>query len=288
MTDLVARHLDDAPRSTTRAQRTAARLAELPQVRGPFEAAGDLLSFAAKAFRSVPAAVRLYPEEAGRQAAQLVRSNTAVIFAMVFMLGAIMGITGTSLFGALGLDSYVAAIPAVPMTRGVVEIVFAWVFAAKAGCGIVAELGAMRITEEIDAVEVMGIRPIPYLVSNRLIATVGVIPAIFSAALVLSYFSQRLFFVNLLHTVSTGGYTTVLFMFQGPTDLLIATSWATILVVMVTLVSCYYGYTVKGGPVGVGRATAQSMLVNLVLTSLTSIALAQIFYGGHGGTAIGT
>lgn len=279
-------HRDNGP--VTRAQRTAARIAELPQVRGPFEAAGDLLRFSAKAFRQIPTALRLYPEEAVRQAAYVVRSNAVVIFAMIFMLGALLGITGTYLFGALGLDSYVAAIPAVPMMRGVVEIVFAWVFAAKAGCGIVAELGAMRITEEIDAVEVMGIRPIPYLVSNRIIGALVTMPLMFAAALLLSFFSQRLFFVNLLSTVSSGGFSNILFLFQGPLDFLIAVAWATVLILIVTAVSCYYGYNAKGGPVGVGYATAQSMLVNLVLTSLTSMALAQVFYGGHSGTPIGT
>lgn len=288
MTDATAQHRAADSRPLPRAQRTAARIAEMPQVRGPFEAAGDLLRFAGKSLRQIPSALRLYPEEALRQSANTVRSNGVVIFAMIFMLGALLGITGTFLFGALGLDSYVAAIPAVPMMRGVVEIIFAWVFAAKAGCGIVAELGAMRITEEIDAVEVMGIRPIPYLISTRLIAALTVMPLMFAAALLLSFFSQRLFFVNLLSTVSAGGFDNILFLFQGPLDFLIAVAWATALILIVTVVSCYYGYNAKGGPVGVGYATAQSMLVNLVLTSLTSMALAQVFYGGHSGTPIGT
>lgn len=288
MTADVTTQGDPGDRPVSRAQRTAVRIAELPKVRGPFEAAGDLLRFSGRSLRQIPEGIRLYPEEAVRQAGYLVRSNAVVIFAMIFMLGAIIGITGTYLFESVGLDSYVAAIPAVPIMRGVLEIVFAWVFAAKAGCGIVAELGAMRITEEVDAMEVMGIRSIPYLVSNRLAATLGVMPLMFAAALLLSFLSQRLFFVNLLKAVSPGGFGNILWLFQGPVDFLIAVAWATILALIVTVVACYYGYNAKGGPVGVGYATAQSMLVNLVLTSLASMALAQVFYGGHSGTPIGT
>lgn len=273
---------------TTRAQRTAARIAELPQVRSPLAATGDLLAFAGKAFRDIPAALRLYPEEAVRQAASIVRSNAAVVFAMVSMLGAMIGIMGTSMFGDLGLDSYVGAYPAVLTSRGVLEIMFAWIFAAKAGCGIVAELGAMRITEEVDAIEVMGIRPIPFLISSRLIATIVVMPLMFAAADLLSYFAQKLVFVDFLHASSLGGFQTIFFLFQGPKDLLISVTWTTVLLVIVNVVACYFGYNASGGPVGVGRATAQSMLVNLVATSLISIALAQVFYGGHGGTPVGT
>lgn len=273
---------------TTRAQRTAARMAESPAVRRPVEAIGDLIAFGIRAIRKIPESVHLYPEEGLRQTASIIRSNAAVILFMVFMFGALMGITGTSLFTMLGLDSYVAAIPAVPSVRGIIEMVFAWVFAAKAGCGIVAELGAMRISEEVDAIEVMGVRPIPFLISSRVLATAVAMPIMFAISLLVFFLSSKLFFATLLHAVSPGGFDTVLYLFQGPRDFFIATAWTTILSVIVTIVACYYGYNAKGGPVGVGRATAQSMLVNLVLISLVSTVLAFLFYGGNGGTPVGT
>ncbi|NKQ54226.1 ABC transporter permease [Amycolatopsis sp. K13G38] len=252
------------------------------------EHTGQLLMFSARVFRDLPTAVRLYPSEVFRQSAYLIRSNGLVVLFMLFMLGALLGITGTFLFEGVGLESYVAAINAVPLMRGVIEIVFGWILAAKAGCGIVAELGAMRISEEIDAMEVMGIRPIPYLASTRLAASLIVLPFLFITALGVHFLAARLFFVDLLSTVSAGGFTYVLFLLQSFRDFANALIWGTLVGVIVTVVSCFYGYNARGGPVGVGRNTAQAMLVNLVLISVTAMILAQLFYGHNLDEAFGT
>jgi phospholipid/cholesterol/gamma-HCH transport system permease protein len=257
-------------------------------LRRPLEQAGELLGFAFRVVREMPVALRLYPSEVFRQAGLLIRSNAVVVFFMLFMLGALLGVTGTALFETIGLESYVAAIPAVPMMRGVTEIVFGWVLAAKAGCGIVAELGAMRISEEIDAMEVMGVRSIPFLIGTRVLAAVMVLPFMFVTALCIHFVGSRLFFVDLLDAVSPGGFDNVLFLMQDGRDLAVAILWGTIVGFIVTVVACYYGYNASGGPVGVGRNTAQSMLVNLVLISLSSMILAQIFYANVLNEAFGT
>jgi len=280
--------LEPTATPTPVAGRRADRRAHDQAWASPFTSAGELVSFGIRVVRECPAAVRLFPSEVLRQAGLLIRSNAIVIFFMLFMLGALLGITGTALFEGIGLESYVAAIPAIPMMRGVVEIVFGWVLAAKAGCGIVAELGAMRISEEIDAMEVMGVRSIPYLVSTRVVAAAGVLPLLFGTSLLVHFVATKLFMVDLLSSVSGGGYWDVLFLMQGPSDLLIATFWASVTGVVVTIVSCFYGYYAQGGPVGVGRATAQSMLVNLVLISLIAMILAQVFYGNVLDEAFGT
>ena len=254
----------------------------------PFEHAGGLVAFAIRAVRELPVAIRLYPSEVFRQAGLFIRSNAMVVLFMLFMLGALLGITGTFLFETVGLDSYVSAINAVPMMRGVVEIVFGWILAAKCGCGIVAELGAMRLSEEIDAMEGMGIRSLPYLDGTRLAANLMVLPFLFVAALAVHFLAAKLFFVDFLNTVSSGGFSYVLFLLQSPRDFMVAVLWGTIVGFIVTIVACYYGYNAKGGPVGVGRNTAQAMLVNLVLISVTAMILAQIFYANVLAEAFGT
>lgn len=261
--------------------------ADSPVVR-PFESAGELISFAGRAVREMPAAIRLYPSEVFRQAGLFIRSNALVVLFMLFMLGALMGITGSFLFEGIGLDSYVSAINSIPLMRGVIEIVFGWILAAKYGCGIVAEIGAMRISEEVDAMEVMGIRSIPYLVGTRLAAALVVLPFLFVSALVVHFIAAKLFFVDLLNTVSAGGFDNVLFLLQSPRDLMIAMLWGTIVGFIVTVVATYFGYTASGGPVGVGRATAQAMLVNLVLISISALLIAQIFYANSFAEAFGT
>lgn len=279
---------DPGARPTTRRERTAARMADTERMRAPFEDAGSLVAFGLRVVRELPAAVRLYPAEVLRQCGLLIRSNALVILFMLFMLGALLGITGTFLFEGIGLESYVAAISSVPMMRGVVEIVFGWVLAAKYGCGIVAELGAMRISEEIDAMDVMGVRSLPYLVGCRVVAALVVLPALFVAALGIHFVASKLFFVNLLSSVSDGGFDYVLFLLQSPRDFLVAVLWGTVTGFIVTVVACYYGYNASGGPVGVGRATAQGMLVNLVLISVTAMVMAQIFYANVLAEAFGT
>lgn len=255
---------------------------------GGLAAAGELVAFTITVIKEIPTTVRLYPAETMRQMGLIIRSNALVVLFMLFLLGALLGITGTFLFEGIGLESYVAAIPAVPLMRGIVEMVFGWVLAAKAGCGIVAELGAMRISEEVDAMEVMGVRSIPYLVGTRVVAAVIVLPALFVTGLGLFFISTKLFYVPFLNTVSSGGFNSVLFLLQGPRDLAIATFWGGLVGFTVTIVSCYFGYTAKGGPVGVGRATAQAMLVNLVLISTIAMILAQLFYANNVNEAFGT
>lgn len=289
MTDLVTPTTPTTERPAIAAPgKRASRDVVDPAWTRPFADAGELVSFGLRVLGECPAALRLFPSEVLRQASLMLRSNGLVVVFMLFMLGALLGITGTALFEGIGLESYVAAIPAVAIMRGVVEIVFGWVLAAKAGCGIVAELGAMRISEEIDAMEVMGVRSIPYLVSTRVVAAAVVLPALFATGLLVHFYASKLFFVDLLKAVSPGGFWDVLYLMQGPRDLIAATIWASVIGVVVTIVSCFYGYTAKGGPVGVGRATAQAMLVNLVLISLISMILAQVFYGNVLDQAFGT
>ncbi|KRC54183.1 hypothetical protein ASE19_06780 [Nocardioides sp. Root79] len=254
----------------------------------PVRQSGGLVGFGVDVIRSIPAAIRLYPAEVVRQSAVLIRGNMLVILFMIFMMGALVGITTTFLFEGIGLESYAGAIPAVPMMRGVLVIVFGWVLASKYGCGIVAELGAMRISEEIDAMDVMGVRSLPYLVGTKVVAAIIVIPAMFVIALQIFFMACGLFYVDLLEAVSAGGYTDVLFLLQGPAELAFATISGTVIGFVITVVATFYGYNASGGPVGVGRNTAQSMLVNLVLISLIALMLAQLFYANDYGAAFGT
>lgn len=252
-----------------------------------FDGIGDFVEFSGKAFRQIPTAIRLYPSEVLHHAADLFRTNALVVLGMLFMMGAVLGLTANFLFESIGIDSYIAAVNSVGGMRGIIQVVFGWVVAAKVGCGIVAELGAMRISEEIDAMEVMGVRSIPYLVSTRIAAGALVMPLLFVSAMSVNFFAGYLFNVRLLQTVSSGGFSYFLFLFQNVRDFIVSVVWGTVLGVVILLVASYFGYNAKGGPVGVGRNTAKSMLVNLVLVSLIGMALVQLFYGNSPNAPIG-
>jgi len=145
----------------------------------------------------------------------------------------------------------------------------------------------MRISDEIDALEVMGIRSVAFLASTRVVAGAIVLPLLFLVALAVNFFAGWLFNVEFLNTVSSGGFEYFLFLFQNGKDFVIATVWAFLMSLMLVTVSCYFGFSAKGGPVGVGRNTAQSMLVNLVGISILSMMLVQLFYGNDPNAPIG-
>ncbi len=244
------------------------------------EHVGSLVRFSLALLRDIPVAARHYPSEVVRQAGMLIRANYLVVLLMLFLIGAILSITTSWLFATVGIESFIGSFPAVVM-RGLPQAVFGWIVAAKVGCGIVAEIGAMRINEEIDAMEVMGIRSRAYLASTRVLAGLVVIPFLWFVALAVNFTASYLMLVQVLEVTSSGQFFYTLFLFQNLQDFVIALVWALLIGMIVFVVSCYYGYTATGGPVGVGRATANSMLLNLVLISLVAMVLMQLFYGNQ-------
>jgi phospholipid/cholesterol/gamma-HCH transport system permease protein len=140
-----------------------------------------------------------------------------------------------------------------------------YIFAAKVGCGFVAQLGSMRIADEIDAMEVMGIKSRTYLVGTRLLASWLTIPFLFTVGLGVMYSAEYLITVVNLGDVSSGGYLYIFWLYQTPGDFIYALLKAMTMGTVIVLVGCYYGFNARGGLVGVGQATAKSMMVNMVL-----------------------
>ncbi|WP_089303380.1 ABC transporter permease [Haloechinothrix alba] len=248
---------------------------------------GSVVKFGFDALRGVPLAIRLYPSEIVRYAAWIVRQNSPVIIVVMVLFGFLVAMTAGQMFTQIGTESYTAAIHTIGTLRGVGQVIFGWIFAAKVGCGIVAEVGAMRISDEVDAMEVMGVRSVPYLVSSRLLASILVAGPIWLVSLALHWVISYVIHVQFLEVTSHGGYINFLFLFQNAKDLAISLIWVTLMIIIIIIVASYFGYNVQGGPVDVGRNTAQSMLVNLVLISVLAMILVQIFYGNDANAPIG-
>jgi phospholipid/cholesterol/gamma-HCH transport system permease protein len=210
----------------------------------------------------------------------IIISSGLVIWLMEFVIGAVFAVEGHYITRQFGAGGYVGVFPALGGLRTCAPEMWGWILSAKVGCGLVAEIGSMRITEEIDALEVMGIRPMPYLVGTRLIAAWIAMPFLYIVGLGLLYISSWFVIVHVLKTVSEGGYFDVFWAFQSPLDVLFSVIWTMILGTMVVIIGCYYGYNARGGPVGVGTNTARSMVVNMVLVSLIGLICQQIFWGG--------
>jgi len=238
----------------------------------------DILSWIKQTIVELPRALR-YPVEILRQLATMVLSSTFVIWFMLFAGGFYIGEIGHYLLGQIGAQAYAGLFASAATVKAADQLFFGFIVAAKVGCGYVAELGAMRINEEIDAMRVMGIPTRSYLVGTRVWASIIAIP--FITAAFVAFAATYIVDVLILQTASSGGFLFVYWTFATPMDLFVTSLiWTFIPTVLAIIVACFYGYNAGGGPVGVGAATARSMAVNLIIvTVLGGGILFQLFYG---------
>jgi phospholipid/cholesterol/gamma-HCH transport system permease protein len=222
-----------------------------------------------------------------RQAGVLIVGSAIIVLALVFILGLQCGIEGAYAARTVGAPSSTGAITAICDLREVIPYAFGYMMAAKVGTGFVAEIGTMRIAEEIDALEVMGIDSLLYLGATRLLATWVVLPFLYMAAVALGFLASYMADVIQLGQVSKGGYLQLFWQFQSPIDFLYSGIKCMAMSTFIVLVCIYYGYHVSGGPVGVGRATARSMLVNILGIHLIGMVGTQLFWGGNARAPIG-
>ena len=167
---------------------------------------GDIIGFGGRAFGDIfNGRVFRFFGETLRQAGILILGSALVIWGMVFILGLSCGIEAAYLNRQYGAPAYAGAFTAWCDLREMVPYMFGYIMSAKVGTGIVAELGAMRINEEIDALEVMGVRPITFLAATRLLAAWIVLPFIYLAAIGVGFFASYLAVVQQIGEVSSGG-----------------------------------------------------------------------------------
>jgi phospholipid/cholesterol/gamma-HCH transport system permease protein len=252
-------------------------------------AAGEIAGFAGNVVRDVwGLRVLRFVGETLRQAGILIVGSTLIIWALVFIVGlSTCGIEGAYFLEAQGAPSYTGVFTALCDLREAVPYAFGYMMSAKVGTGIVAELGAMRISEEIDALEVMGLDSMTFLCGTRLLASWIVLPFMYVAGIGVAYLASYIAVVLQIGYVSTGGYLLGFWEFQSAPDLLFSLVKGMSMATAIVLVGCYYGYNASGGPIGVGEATAKSMVLNLVLVTLIGMLGTQIFWGTNPRVPIG-
>ncbi len=252
------------------------------------QAFGEIIAFGA---RIVGEIVRLrvfrFFGETLRQAGILIVSSTLVIWGLVFIIGLQCGIEGAYFNRSVGTPAYAGVFSAWCDLRELVPLVFGYMMAAKVGTGIVAELGSMRISDEIDALEVMGISGVTFLCATRLLAALLVLPFVYLCSVGAGFFASYLAVVQQIGDVSSGGFFLIFWQFQNPPDLLYSLIKAMCMAIVIVIVGCYYGYNASGGPVGVGTATAKSMVMNIVSVHLIAMLGTQLFWGANPRAPIG-
>jgi phospholipid/cholesterol/gamma-HCH transport system permease protein len=249
---------------------------------------GEIGSFAGKVVGDVyRLRVFRFFGEGLRQSGILIISSTLIIWSLMFILGLECGIEGAYFLEAQGAPAYAGVFTAWCDLREIIPYAFGYMMSAKVGTGIVAELGAMRISDEIDALEVMGIDSVTFLCATRLLAAWLVLPFMYLAGIGGAFLASYIAVVQQVGTVSAGGYLLIFWQFQNPPDFLFSVIKAMVMATAIVLVGCYYGYNASGGPVGVGTATAKSMVLNIVLVHLIGMIGTQVFWGANPRAPIG-
>jgi phospholipid/cholesterol/gamma-HCH transport system permease protein len=228
-----------------------------------------------------------YLGEALRQGGVFITGSMLIVLALVFVLGLQCGVEGAYGAKSVGASSSVGAFTALCNLREVIPYAFGYMMAAKVGTGIVAELGSMRISDEVDALDVMGLDSVAYLGSARLLGTWLVLPFVYMIAITVGITASYLAVVVQIGQVSAGGYLQLFWMFQTPLDFVFSLIKGMAMATFVILVGIYYGYHASGGPVGVGRATAKSMFVNIIGIHVIGLLTTQLFWGNNPRSPIG-
>jgi phospholipid/cholesterol/gamma-HCH transport system permease protein len=249
---------------------------------------GEIAKFAARVVLEVlDGRVLRFFGETLRQAGILILGSAIVIWGLAFILGLQCGIEGAYFSRSVGAPANAGTFAAWCDLREIMPYAFGYMMSAKVGTGLVAEIGAMRISDEIDALEVMGISSLTFLCATRLLGAWLVLPAVYVGAVGAGFLASYLAVVQQIGEVSSGGYFVIFWMFQNPPDLLYSLVKGMAMATAIVLVGCYYGYHASGGPVGVGTATAKSMVLNTVLVHLIGMVGTQIFWGSNPRAPIG-
>jgi phospholipid/cholesterol/gamma-HCH transport system permease protein len=256
-------------------------------IRARIEEFGDLSRFSAGTLRDTPRAFR-YTAEVLRQLSILVRESTLIIAMMVLFVGFSATNYGYYFLKSAGAADYIGLVPGVVGARLIAALLFGYAFGAKVGCGLVAEIGAMKINEELDAFESEGVPTQRYVVGTRVAAALLYTPIVTPIALAAATVGSYINAVLVIHAVPASTFFHFDWSNQSLGDQFFAYVMILILATTIALVSCFYGVRAKGGPAGVGDAVARSLVVNLVMVHvILGLGDALIYGGGNLGLPIG-
>lgn len=248
---------------------------------------GDQLAFYARAIAWAPRTLHRYRREVVRLLAEVsfgtgalavVGGTVGVICCLTFFTGTEVGLQGYQALNQIGSSAFTGFISAYFNTREIAPLVAALALSATVGCGFTAQLGAMRISEEVDALEVMAIPPVPFLVTTRMIAGLIAVIPLYVAGLLSSYLATRTIATSYFGQ-STGTYDYYFHLFLPPEDVLWSFAKVLVFSVIVIGVHCYYGYTASGGPAGVGVAVGRSVRTAIVCVNVVDFFLSLAIWG---------
>jgi phospholipid/cholesterol/gamma-HCH transport system permease protein len=248
---------------------------------------GDQILFYLRALAWAPRAIRRYGREITRLLAEVsfgtgalavIGGTIGVMVGMTVFTGTVVGLQGYSALNQVGTAAFSGFVSAYFNTREIAPLVAGLALSATVGCGFTAQLGAMRISEEIDALEVMGIPSIPYLVTTRIIAGFLAVIPLYSLGLLTSYLASRQVTIWFFGQ-SAGTYDHYFLLFLPPGDVLWSFAKVLVFSVVIVLAHCFYGFRASGGPAGVGVAVGRAVRTAIVAVSVIDFFLSLAIWG---------
>jgi phospholipid/cholesterol/gamma-HCH transport system permease protein len=248
---------------------------------------GAQLSFYARALGWTWRVILHYKREVARLLAEvalgsgalaMVGGTIGVIAFLTFFTGTEVGLQGYAALNQLGTANFTAFLSAYFNTREIAPLVAALALSATVGCGFTAQLGAMRISEEVDALEVMGVPSVPFLVTTRILAGFIAVVPLYVIGLLSSYFAARTITTG-FYGQSTGTYDQYFHQYLPPIDVIYSFVKVLIFAVIIILIHCYYGYYASGGPAGVGVAVGRAVRTAIVAVNLVDFFLSLAIWG---------
>ncbi|RNL64839.1 ABC transporter permease [Nocardioides marmoriginsengisoli] len=259
-------------------------------VHGPLEklaGVGSGLRFHLTALLRIPAAIRDHRKDVvallsevsfGSGALAVIGGTIGVMVGLTLFVGTVVGMQGFAALDQIGVSALSGFTSAYFNTREIAPLVAALALSATVGSGFTAQLGAMRINEEIDAVDVMGVSSITYLVSARVLAGFVAIIPLYVIGLLTSYAGSRLVTVH-LYGQSAGTYDHYFHLFLPPIDILLSFAKILVFAVLVILIHCRLGFQASGGPAGVGVAVGTAVRRSMVTVALLDLVLSMALWG---------
>lgn len=251
---------------------------------------GEQTEFYGKSLAATGDAVRRYPSELLRLIAEMgmgtgalavIGGTVGIIGFLTLTTGALVAVQGYDTLSNIGVEALTGFLSAFLNVRMIAPCTAGLALAATIGAGATAQLGAMRINQEIDALEVMGIRSITYLASTRIIAGVLVVIPLYAVAVLMSFIAAK-FLTIYAYGQSRGVYEHYFSTFLRPNDLMWSFLSALTMATGVMVVHTYYGFTATGGPAGVGEAVGRSVRSSMIVTAFVCLMISLSVYGQSG------
>jgi len=251
---------------------------------------GDHTLFYGRAIAGTPHAFIHYRREVIRLIAEIsmgagtlamIGGTVVIVGFLTLASGGVLAVQGYSSLGNIGIEALTGFLAAFINVRIAAPIVAGIGLAATFGAGVTAQLGAMRINEEIDALEAMAMRPVEYLVSTRIVAGMIAVAPLYSIAVILSFIASK-FTTVVIFGQSSGLYNHYFSTFLNPIDLLWSFVQAILMGLAVLLVHTYFGYFATGGPSGVGVAVGNAVRASLITVVSVTLLVSLAIYGANG------